>query len=85
MELHHHEKRLFEGVADRGSGCQDLIEAFLNELRHLQRMELGAFDTDGYVTQPAGRLGIGKEVVSEERSHQFSHRRHRHLETRFEC
>ena len=58
---------MLEGIGDRRRGRQDLIKIFLNELRHLQRMEGRALNAHGDVAQPAGCCRIGQEVIGQER------------------
>src|SRR3954470_23740789 len=66
-ELHHDEEGLLEWVSDRGGGCQDLAEAFFDELRHLKGMKGGSLDADSDVTESASRGRVGEKVVREQR------------------
>jgi len=62
-----HEERLLKGIVDRSRARQDLIEAFLDKSRYLQRVEGRALDADGDVAQPAGCRVIGEQVIGQER------------------
>ena len=58
---------MLEGVLDGGGRGKDLVEALLDRLRHLERMEDGALNADADMAQPARRVRIGEQVVREHR------------------
>ena len=65
-EVHEGEESLLERVRDRSRGIQDLIEAFLDELRHFQWMVNRAFDAYRNAPQATDGLGVGQQVVREQ-------------------
>src|SRR3546814_15004357 len=65
-QLHHDEERLLERVFDGSSYAKYLVETFLDELRHFERMEGGFLDADRNAAHPSRRRLV-RQKRSEER------------------
>ena len=62
-KLYHHEKGLFEWIADRGGGGENLTEAFFDHGRRNQGLKYRTLDFDGDIPEPPRRTRVCKQVV----------------------
>ena len=66
-QLHHCEECLLERVVDRGGGGENLVEALLDERRHLGGMIDRSADADRVGAQPPTGGRLGQQVFGKQR------------------